>query len=356
MNPGFETDHVLTAHLSLGGPSYQKAEQRDAFWRQFEQRVATLPGVEEVGATSELPLSGERSDCPFYIDGQTYEPSQYDDAQCRQVTPGYLSAVRIPLLAGRWLNDHDTATAPGVMLVNQALAERFFDGKEVIGKHVQVMEGKPVPRVIVGLIADIHQSALSGPEEAEMYVPYSQVSPPTMNLVVRTTVDSAAMAGTLRQTIRSVDKELALSPVRSMEEVRNASVAEQRFSSQLLGLFAGLALLLAAVGLYGLMAYTVTQRTREIGIRVALGATHGNILRMTLLRGLQLVLWGTAIGLVAAFALSRVLRDALYGIKATDPLTYVMVSLLLTAVALLACYVPAHRAMRVDPMVALRQE
>jgi len=356
VNPGFQTGHVLSAHITLGGPGYRSDQRSAAFWQQFEQRVAALPGVESVGATSELPLSGEHSDCPFYLDGKTYGPSEFDDAQCRQVTPGYLATLRVPLLAGRWLDDHDTPSAPRVMLVNQAFVARFFDGQDVIGKHLRVMEGKEVSRVIVGVVGNINHSALSDPKDTEMYVPYSQISPPSMHLVVRTTEDQGSMAASLREAISSVDKDVALSSLRTLDDVRDASIAQPRFSSQLLSLFAGLALVLAAVGLYGLMAYSVTQRTREIGIRMALGANRGSILRMTLARGFQLVFWGTIIGLAGAFAFTRLLQDVLYGITATDLPTYAWVSLLLMGVALLACYVPARRAMRVDPMVALRYE
>jgi len=356
VNPGFQTEHVIAAHITLGGQSYSADQRRYSFWQQFEQRIAALPGVESVGATSELPLSGEHSDCPFYLDGKTYGPSEFDDANCRQVTTGYLATLRIPLLAGRWLDDHDTASAPKVMLVNHAFANRFFAGQDAIGKHLQVMEGKPVSRIIVGIVGNISQNALSDPQPPEMYVAYAQSSPPSMHLVVRTTADQGSMTASLRDALSSVDKDLALSSIRTLDDVRDASVAQPRFSSQLLGLFAALALVLAAVGLYGLMAYSVTHRTREIGIRMALGADRGSILRMTLVRGLQLVFWGTIIGLAGAFAFTRLLQDVLYGITATDLPTYAWVSLLLMGVALVACYVPARRAMRVDPMVALRYE
>ncbi|HEY6972400.1 MAG TPA: ABC transporter permease [Candidatus Angelobacter sp.] len=356
VNPGFQTEHVMTAHISLGGPSYRDPQRRAAFWQEFERRVASLPGVQAVGATSEIPLGGEHSDCPFYMEGKSYGPSEFDDANCRQVTPGYLSTMGIPLRAGRRLVDHDTATAPGVMLVNQAFVARYFPNQEAIGKRLQVMEGHAVPRVIVGIVGNISQSALSDPQQPEMYVSYAQSSPPTMNLVVRTAAEPGTLPASLRDAISAVDKDVALSLVRSLDDVRNASVAQPRFSSQLVGLFAALALLLSAVGLYGLMAYSVSQRTKEIGIRMALGAARGNILRMTLARGLRLALWGTCLGLAGAFAFTRLLQGVLYGVSATDPLTYAAVSLLLTVVALLACYLPARRAMRTDPMVALRYE
>jgi putative ABC transport system permease protein len=356
VNPGFQTEHVLTTHVSLEGPAYRDQEHRDSFWRQFEQRVSALPGVQAVGATSELPLSGEHSDCPFHIEGRTYGSSEFDDANCRSVTAGYLATMRIPLLAGRWLNENDTASAPNVMLINQAFALRYFPGQDPLGKRLQVMEGHPVPRLVVGVVGNISHSALSDQQQPEMYVPYSQGADPSMHLVVRAATDPQALPAALWSSVREVDANVTLSSVRSLDDVRNASVAQPRFSSQLVGLFATLALLLAAAGLYGLTAYSVTQRTREIGIRMALGAARGDILRLTLARGLYLVMWGTAIGLAGAFAFTRLMRGALYGVSTTDPLTYVVVSLLLSGVALLACYLPARRAMRVDPMVALRYE
>jgi putative ABC transport system permease protein len=356
VNPGFQTQHVLTARISLEGPAYGDGQHREAFWRQFEQRVAALPGVEAVGATSELPLAGEHSDCPFYLDGRTYGPSEFDDANCRQVTPGYLAAMRIPLLAGRWLDEHDTAAAPGVVLVNQAFAKRFFHGQNVIGKGLQVLEGRGVPRMIVGVVGNISHSALRDPQQAEMYTPYAQLSPPDMCLVVRTASDPEGLAAALRTTTAAIDKNVALSRMRSMDDVREASVAQPRFSSQLLGLFAGLALLLAAIGLYGLMAYSVAQRTHELGIRVALGAKRSDMLRLVVGQGMGLTLAGVGIGIGGALVLARFLSNLLYGVKSTDAATFMEVTALLTAAALLACFIPAWRATRVDPMEALRHE
>ena len=356
VNPGFQTTHVISARLSLNPPAYNDDARRGQFWQQLEQRVTTLPGVEAVGATSELPLTGEHSDCPFYLPDRTYGPSEFDDANCRQVTPGYLATMRIPLLAGRWLNDRDTAAAPKVMLVNQAFAARYFAGQNAIGKHLQVMEGRAVPREIVGVIGNITHDALSDPQQPEMYTPYAQFSPPTMRLVVRAAADPQNLATALRNVISSIDKDETLSTVSSMDEVLESSVAQPRFSSQLLGLFAALAVLLSAVGLYGLMAYSVTQRVNEVGIRIALGATRGHILRLILKRGFVLTLTGLGIGLIASLAATRVLSDLLFGVTATDPGTFLGAALLLAAVALAACYVPARRAMRVDPIVALRYE
>jgi putative ABC transport system permease protein len=359
VNPGFQTDHAVTARMSLPLSSYGRygdPRARVQFWRQFEERVKALPGVEAVGATSELPLSGQHSDDPFHIPGRIYGPSEFDDAQFRQVTPGYLSAMRIPLVSGRWLNEQDNTDSEGVVVVNQAFAMRFFPGADVIGKRLQLM-GDPQPnREIVGVVGDIRHVALSEPDWAEMYVPYAQFAPPTMNLIVRAAANPLNLAAALQLQVSDVDKDITLSAVTSMDNILGASVSQPRFSSELIGMFAVLALLLAAIGLYGLIAYSVSQRTSEIGIRMALGATREDILRLVLRRGSALAFAGAAIGMVAALAASRLLSSMLFAVSPKDPETFLAVAFLLISVALAACYIPARRAAKVDPMVALRYE
>ncbi len=357
--PGFQTDHVVTAKLSLPLSThglYGDPRARVQFWRQFEERVKALPGIEAVGATSELPLSGQHSDDPFHIPGRTYGPSEFDDAQFRQVTPGYLSAMRIPLISGRWLDEHDNANSPGVVVVNQAFVRRFFSGGNVIGQPLQLMGDPQSTREIVGVIGNVTHIALSEPDWPEMYVPYAQFAPPTMNVVVRAAANPMNLATALQAQVSSVDKDVTLSAVTSMDDVLGASVSQPRFSSQLLGVFAALALLLAAIGLYGLMAYFVTQRRSEIGIRMALGATREDILKLVLRHGGVLAIIGMTIGLAASMIATRVLSSLLFAVSPTDPQTFLAVALLLAGVALGACYVPARRAMKVDPMVALRYE
>jgi putative ABC transport system permease protein len=356
VNPGFQTAHVITTRLSLNAPIYNDEARRVQFWEQLEQRVATLPGVEAVGATSELPLTGEHSDCPFYLPDRSYGPSEFDDANCRQVTPGYLATMRIPLLAGRWFDVGDSAASPKVMLVNQAFLRRYFKDNDVLGKQLKVLEDRPISREIVGIVGTITHDALSDLQAPEMYLPYAQSSPPTMRMVVRATADPQNLAAALRELVSSIDKDETLSAVRSMDDVLESSVAQPRFSSQLLGLFAGLAVLLSAIGLYGLMAYSVTQRVNELGIRVALGATRWDILRLILKHGSALTFTGIGIGLIASLAAARLLSNLLFSVAPSDPVTFIAVALLLAIVALAACYIPARRAMRVDPMVALRYE
>jgi putative ABC transport system permease protein len=356
VNPGFQTTHVITARANLGGPAYRLAPPRIAFWRQVEERLSALPGFEAVGATSELPLSGEGGDRPFYLDGKTYGPSEFEDAQMREITPGYLSAMRIPLHEGRWFNQRDTLESAGVLLVNQTFADRFFSGQAVLGKRLR-LEGDPLKtREIVGVVGNIHHYTLSQPQDAEMYAPYAQFPLPTMTLVIRASAAPEKLVPAIREVVAGIDGNEALSTFRSMDDVLDGSVAQSRFSTQLLGLFAALGLLLAGIGLYGLMAYSVTQRTNELGIRAALGATPGDILRLVLGQGARLALTGVAIGLLAAIPAARAIANLLYDVKPTDPVTFLGVAGLLTFVALLACYLPARRATRVDPVVALRYE
>jgi predicted permease len=356
VNPGFQTHHVLTAQLSLNGPSYNDPSHRLRFWQELEKRVASFPGVEAVGATSELPLTGQHSDGPFKIPGHSYGPSEFDDAYYRQVTPGYLAAMRIPLLAGRWLDQHDTAKSPGTLLVNQAFAKHFFPGQDVLGKHLELLGDSQPDREIVGIVGNISHRMLSDPQQPEMYVAYAQYAPPTMNLVVRATANSAPLETALYDAVRAVDRDETLSAFRSLDEIVESSVAQPRFSSLLVGMFAALALVLAAVGLYGLVAYSVTQRTNEIGVRMALGATQRDVLGMILREGMKLAMAGLAIGVASSLAFGRFLASMLYDVKPSDPVTFVWVSVGIAGVTLLSNYIPARRAAKVDPMVALRYE
>jgi predicted permease len=357
--PGFQTEHVVTARLSLNPPAYGPygdPQKRGRFWRQFEDRVRVLPGVEAVGATSELPLSGQHGDNPFYIPGHSYGPSEYDDAQFRQVTPGYLSAMRIPLIAGRWLDERDNADSPGVVIVNRAFVHRFFPDGDVLGKHLKLVGDAQATREIVGVVGNVSHIALSQPDWPEMYVPYSQDAPAAISIVVRAAANPMNLSAALRDRANAVDKDVTLSAVTSMDDVLGASVSQPRFSSQLLGVFAAVALLLATIGLYGLMAYSITERRNEIGIRMALGAQRRDILRIVLGEGGKMVLLGVALGLIASLVLTRLMTSMLFAVSPTDPLTFVAVVVVLLGVALLACWIPARRAMRVDPMVALRYE
>jgi putative ABC transport system permease protein len=296
------------------------------------------------------------NDNSFQIEGRVYPKGHGDDADFRQVTPGLLTALRIPVISGRWLNAADTAAAPGTVVVNQEFAREYFAGKNPVGNHIHV-EGDPLKtREIVGVVGTIKHGSLDESPRAAMYIPVDQYPPPDMNVVIRSSGNPLQLAAALRDEVRSLDSNQAISTVRSMDDVVSGSVAQPRFASQILGLFAVLALVLAAVGLYGLIAYTVTQRTHEIGIRMALGAEPRDVLKLVLGQGLKLALVGAAMGIAGALALTRLMQGLLFQVSPTDPVTFISVTALLTIVALAASYLPARRAMRVDPMIALRYE
>ncbi|HEY2820124.1 MAG TPA: ABC transporter permease [Candidatus Acidoferrum sp.] len=356
VNPGFQTSHIVTAELGLNTSQYSDDAKRFRFWQDFESRATALPGVEGVGATSELPLNGEHNDNAFYIAGHTYGPSEFDDANFRQVSNSYFATMHIPLLSGRSFNEHDTATSAGAVLVNEAFGQQFFKGENPIGKHLRFATGPKQDMEIVGVVGNIHHDSLSEARLPEMYTTFAQNPAGQMHIVVRGGANPENLATALREIVTSIDKDEALSNFRTLDAIRDASIAQPRFSTQLLGAFAALALILAAVGLYGLMAYSVTQRISEIGIRVALGATRANILNLVLRRGALLALAGIAVGLVASLGLSRLLSTFLFGVRPTDPITFTAVAAILAAVALTASYIPAHRATQVDPNVSLRHE
>jgi putative ABC transport system permease protein len=355
VDPGFRPDHVIATTLHMSNSARPK-DQKIAFYHELEEKLRALPGVEGAGAISELPLSGQFGDDPFQVEGRVYTPGQIDDADLRQVTPGFLNALRIPLSSGRWLNQNDTAKAPGVVVVNQQFAQKFFSGTNPLGHHVQLQGDTIKTREIVGVVATIKHASLDESPRAAMYVPLDQSSPSDMNVIVRSSGNPLQLAAALRDEVRAIDANQAISTIRSMDEVVSGSVAQPRFASQILALFAVLALVLAAVGLYGLIAYTVTQRTHELGIRMALGATPRDVLKLVIGQGLKLALIGAAIGIVGGLALTRLMQGLLFEVSPTDPVTFISVTVLLTIVALAASYLPARRAMRVDPMIALRYE
>ncbi|MGH9498943.1 MAG: ABC transporter permease [Terriglobales bacterium] len=355
VDPGFRAEHVATARINLNEGSYQDEGKRAAFFRQLEERLSSLPGVVSAGAISELPLSHQDNDDSFRIQGRVYAENENEDANLREVTPGYLKAMGIPLIGGRWLDDRDQQSSLKTVVVNEPFVKRYFGGENPVGKSLLV-GGDNGPREIVGVIGGVSHFALDQPQPAEMYLPHAQAPSTGMNLVVRAASDPEALASAMRETVTSLDPAESLSTLRLLDDVVDSSIAQPRFSAQLLGVFAGLALLLAGVGLYGLIAYAVAQRTQEIGIRFSLGAQRSDVLRMVLGEGIRLALLGSAIGLAAALGLTRLLSSLLFHVAPTDPMTFAGVGVLLTGIALLACYVPARRAMRVDPMVALRHE
>jgi putative ABC transport system permease protein len=337
----------------------RESEQVAAFFQEVLNRIRAVPGVESAAASSNLPLGGGGFYLGrvFLLEGQPEPPAAPDQpAQWNVVSPDYFKALGLGLLRGRYFTEQDRANTTPVIIINETMAQRMFPAGDALGRRIRSWRDENLLREIVGVVRDVRHFGLDDELRGIVYVPHTQDSWRSMALVVRTAGESAGSLGAIRQAIWSVDKDLAIAKVKTMSRTLAESVARPRFSMLLLGVFAAVALLLASVGIYGVMAYAVEQRTREIGVRMALGARGSDVLRMIVGHGMALALVGIAAGLAGAFALTRVMATLLYGVTATDPLTFALVPLLLAAVALLACYLPARRATKVDPMVALRYE
>jgi predicted permease len=355
IDPGFNPKGVLAARMSLPGSEYPNGLTRSAVFRRVIERIAAIPGVEEVGGVNDLPFSGSRTSSSFDIQGMTpRSPQEVPEADYRTVSPGYFKAMGIPLLKGREFTQDDQQGTPDVAIINEALARKYWPGGSPLGQHLNL--GDKLWE-IAGVVGDVKLLDLTAKDRPEIYVPYLQAgSPPWMFFAVLSHADPASLIASVRKAAQDVVPDEPLYGVGAMQDRVEASTASRRLSALLLGIFAALALVLAAVGIYGVIAYAVEQSTHEIGIRMALGAQRGDILRMVVGEGLKLALVGVAIGIAGALALTRSLSSLLYGVKPTDPLTFGGVSLILTGVALLACYIPARRATKVDPMLALRYE
>jgi putative ABC transport system permease protein len=360
VDAGFTPQQVLTVRLSPAGSNYKVDADYIKFYEGVIQRVSTIPGVQAVGAINTLPLD-KGPTAGFQIEGRPpLTKDKWPGGNYRTVSTDYFRAMNIPIVQGRAFNNRDTETAPLVMIVNQALANRDFPNESAVGKRISLgntdAKGQPVWWEIVGVAADVRSIELREPAIPEFYLSGLQDSFANMFVVVRTTVEPTAVAASVRAAAAEVDKSAAVSDIKTMEHIVNEAVTQPRFNLFLLGLFSGIALLLSAAGIYGVTAYSVTQRTHEFGIRMALGAQVGDVLKMILRQGMLLISVGIAVGLLASFALTRLLRTLLYGVSVTDPATFVGITVLLTFVALVACYVPARRATKVDPLVALRYE
>jgi putative ABC transport system permease protein len=363
--PGFQPDHLLIADIPLSQAAYAKPEQRFQFFDRLVERAKSLPGVRTAGAATFLPVSGGGSVIHFNIAGRPPKsPHDYTAAGYRNITPGYFETLGVSLKQGRLLTPADTEKSPYVMLINTTMAQTYFPNENPLGKRMQIgatpEPEKDVPTMeIVGVVGDMRQGLDLDPK-AEMYLPYRQadlILPVfQLSVVLRTATDPLLQASALRSAIAEIDPNQPVVKVRSMEENMSASVAQPRFRSWLIGIFAALALVLAAVGVYGVMSFTVTQRISEIGIRVTLGAQPGDVFGSVVGEGLKLALIGVVVGLIGALSLTRLLQTFLFGVSAFDPATFIGVALLLTLVAAAACFFPARRATRVDPMVALRYE
>jgi putative ABC transport system permease protein len=372
VQPGFNPHNVITMQTSLIGGHYDSTVKVEGMIRQVVQRVEALPGVQAAAATIMLPIEGG-VDLPFLIDGRPPKDGGLytGDEQWRFVTPRYFSAFGIALLRGRTFDVRDTGKAERVVIINQAMAKKHWPNGDPLGKRITI-GGKALgpdfdepSREIVGIVGNVRENGLSNDDQPVMYVPQAQVTDGLTRLAnniiplswaIRTNMEPTGLSAAIQQQFLAVDAQLPVSKIRTMEQVLSESTARQNFNTLLLTIFAGLALLLAAIGIYGLMSYTVEQRSQEIGIRAALGAGTGDTLRLIIGQGMKLAVIGLALGLAAAFGLARLLASLLFGVKTNDPMTYAAVALVLTSVALLACFIPAQRASKIDPLVALRYE
>ncbi|HEX4385418.1 MAG TPA: ABC transporter permease [Myxococcales bacterium] len=350
---GFDPQGVIAARVSLGGPNYATDEQQAAYWTEAIRRASAVPGVSVAGASNVPPLEG-RTDWSYTVEGYQPKPGEPGlDDEFRRVTPGYFAALRIPLLHGREIGPGDDAKAPFVLLVNDAWVRRFFPGQDVLGKRIRFGDEKSPWHTIVGVSGDAHEWGLDKPTPPALYAAQAQVPDETLTLLARA---SPSAMEPLRRALAGLDATQPVDFVQLYETRIGQALAPRRFPLQLFATFAALALILSAVGIYGVTAYGVTQRTREIGVRIAIGATSTEVVRMVLRSAVRLAALGVAIGLCAALILARFLESQLFGVSARDPLTYATISAILALVALGASFLPALKAARTDPMTALRSE
>ncbi|MCI0533590.1 MAG: ABC transporter permease, partial [Verrucomicrobiales bacterium] len=353
---GYNPEHVITMGVGLPTKKYPGQREQEGFYERFLSAVQTLPGLESAALVLGLPLSGQNSNLAVQIhDAPPPAPGEPVAAGYAQVSPGYFRVMNIPILQGRDFTDHDRTNTAPVVVVDESFVKMFKLGTNVLGRRMGIGDGTESAEII-GVVKDTKRVGMAEAHRGEMYRSYKQNCWGYLTLVVRTQRDPAEVTRVVRAALDTLDKDLPLENVRTMTQLVGSSLAQRRLSVQLLGCFAGVALLLAALGLYGVLAYNVTQRTQEIGIRMALGAQVYDVLRLLLRQGMVLALAGIGLGLIGAFLLMRVLERLLFEIKPFDPPTFVLVTLLLSVVALLACWLPARRATKVDPMEALRYE
>ena len=359
VDPGFSSANVLTLNFDLPSGRYNN-ERSDQFVREFFEKLSAQPGIQSAAGTAQVPMGNSYSVISFEIEGRPQPKGQEHVAAIGVVTARFFETMKIPLMQGRTFDQRDQRKAPPVLVVNQSFAQKYFPNENPVGKHLKIGAndgpGEDPWREIVGVVGDVRNANLSTPPEPMYYVPFPQLIWGTPTIMVHTNMDAMAAAPMVRNVLHGMDPELPLYEVRTMDDYLALSVGRERFQTILLGCFAGIALLLTAVGLYGVMAYSVAQRTREIGIRMALGATQEEVRKMVLNAGAKMAGIGLAIGIVGALVLTRFMQSMLYDMKSHDPMTFVGVCVVLGAVALLASYIPARRATKVDPVVALRYE
>jgi putative ABC transport system permease protein len=356
IDPGFRADNVLAFRVALPASSYREAHHRIAFYDRLLEKLAASPGIESAGMIQTAPMRGSYT-LAFSVQGRPpARPGEGPSANYRAVSPRYFATLGIPLQRGRLFNDHDSATTTKVALVDEAFVRRHFPDEDPIGHRIDIGNGGDSFCEIVGVVGGVHHGGLDSDVDPTMYVPFKQDVFSSMWVMAKTTADPTAQANLVRAVVRDIDGTLPAFSIMPLTNMVSESIARRRFSMLLLSLFAAVALFLAAVGLYGVVAYTVSQRTQEIGVRMAIGAQQGDVLRMVLGSGMKLAALGVAIGVAAALALAGLVASMLFGVTPFDPASYGLTAADLLAVAALACYVPARRAMRVDPLIALRQE
>jgi predicted permease len=361
VDPGLNPKNVLTLTFDLPETKYNDQQQMD-FYTQLVSRAGNLPGVVSAGAVTPLPLSGNNAMVTFQIEGRPVPKSEEPSADIEIASPGFFKTMNIPMFRGRDFSERDDTKAPGVVIVNEAFAHKYFSNEDAVGKHITpgaANSGKPQVREIIAVVGNVKNRSLDTEEVPIYYIPSTQLNFGSMAVCLRTNNDPHSVVSAVRSVVSSMDPDLPVYDIKTMEEYLASSVATQRFNSMLLEAFAGLALVLTGIGLYGVIAYAVAQRTHEIGVRMTLGASRSEVVRMVLKSGLQLTAIGVAAGLVLSFIAAKFatsFSSLLFGIKATDLVTFSAVVGIVTIVSLLACYIPAYRASKVDPMIALRYE
>jgi putative ABC transport system permease protein len=359
VNPGFKPDNLMTLHVAVPQKKYAEGERLNALYDQVRERVGGLPGVSAVAIAESRPPGGLQRNLDFLIHGQPDAAGgQSLRAASVTVSDNYFSTLGVPLVKGRYFGPADKKGAPEVAVISETMARRFFAGAEAVGQRIKLASAKADAPwfTIVGVVADVKYRGLDADAGPTMYFSAQQTPPPGAYLLIRTTTEPTSIVPSVRGAIRSLDAELPLSNIKTMQQLLDESVSQSRFAAVLIGIFAVVALVLASVGIYGVISYSISQRTGEVGIRMALGAQTNHILRLFVSQGVRLALLGIGIGLLGAFAMSRIITSLLYQVSAIDPLTYVGTALVLAFVAVAASYIPARRATRVHPMIALRQQ
>jgi len=353
---GFQPENVLTAQISLPPTKYDNAQQRNRFFQNLLPQISAVPGVQSAGVVDPLPLAGD-SIWEFFIEGGPLLPNGAgQNTNFRRCTPDYFSAMGIPLLQGRLFTERDTAESEQVVIINETLRRRFFPNAEPLGKRIAFSGANGPWHTIVGVVGDVRHLGLEQDAGLELYRPFAQTPTRSVTLVVKSSLEPGAVVASIRREVLKLDAEQPIHNIRPMTEIIARDIAPERFNLTLLAVFAVVALLLAVVGIYGVMSYAATQRTREIGVRIALGAQARDVLKLIAGQAMWLALAGVASGVGVALALTHLMKKLLFEVEASDPLTFIALSLLLIVVALLACWIPARRATKVDPMIALRSE